>query len=417
MALATPSISIMDNKEPDIGNVTGGYSNDPTPTLVLGLDPSAVKGGTITIDWTGGGSKTITLTKAEVSQGFVNVNVPKLTMNGLYTFSATNSDGFSYTPESYTLDATKPVISGVNVTSDNILTEAEDASGFTVTGNILGGPSMQIGDFVTVILTDKFGDFQTKVTGTISGPIVSAGSGLFSASFTANFDPGAVPLGSSGYKAIIEYTNDAGVSSKATTDKFTAICFMAGTMIRTPVGEAAVETLKTGDLVVTTEGKVAPIAWLGRQTVSMVFSDPLRTTPIRIKANALGANVPSRDLMISPDHAVLLDGVLVQAGALVNGQSIVREANVPQVFTYYHVELADHALILAENTPAETFIDNVDRLAFDNWVEREALYPNGQAIAEMNYPRAKSHRQVPRAIRERLARRGHALAVLAATAA
>ena len=100
-----------------------------------------------------------------------------------------------------------------------------------------------------------------------------------------------------------------------------------------------------------------------------------------------------------------------------NGQSIVREASVPQVFTYYHVELADHALILAENTPAETFIDNVDRLAFDNWVEHEALYPNGQTIVEMSYPRAKAHRQVPRAIRERLLRRAHALAELAATAA
>ena len=49
----------------------------------------------------------------------------------------------------------------------------------------------------------------------------------------------------------------------------------------------------------------------------------------------------------------------------------VRETNVPKVFTYYHVEIDDHSLIMAENTPAETFVDN-DRLNFDNWAEHEA---------------------------------------------
>jgi hypothetical protein len=64
--------------------------------------------------------------------------------------------------------------------------------------------------------------------------------------------------------------------------------------------------------------------------------------------------------------------------------------------------LDDHSLVLAENVPAETFVDNVDRLAFDNWDEHEALFPQGKPIVEMNYPRAKAARQLPRAIRERL---------------
>jgi Hint domain len=115
--------------------------------------------------------------------------------------------------------------------------------------------------------------------------------------------------------------------------------------------------------------------------------------------------VPSLDLFLSPDHAILVDDVLIQAGALVNGISIVRETKVPETFTYYHVELVDHSLILAEKTPAETFIDNVDRLGFDNWAEHEALYPEGKPIVEMPYPRAKAQRQVPRSIRERLAAR------------
>jgi hypothetical protein len=112
---------------------------------------------------------------------------------------------------------------------------------------------------------------------------------------------------------------------------------------------------------------------------------------------------------LSPDHAILVNDVLIQAGALVNGVSIVRETRVPRQFTYYHVELQDHSLVFAENTPAETFIDNVDRLAFDNWEEHEALYPGGNAIVEMPYPRAKAYRQVPPSLREHLTLRGERL--------
>ncbi len=182
------------------------------------------------------------------------------------------------------------------------------------------------------------------------------------------------------------------------------ICFMAGTMIATPAGEAAVETLKAGDLVTLADGRTAPVLWLGRQTVSAVFADPLRVHPIRIKANALADGVPSRDLLTSPDHAILVDGILVHASALVNGRSIIRESEVPETFTYYHVEVAEHALILAENTPAETFIDNVDRMAFDNWDEHAAIVGE-TSIPEMEYPRAKSARQIPTATRMRLAAR------------
>ena len=116
----------------------------------------------------------------------------------------------------------------------------------------------------------------------------------------------------------------------------------------------------------TSDGRSMPVSWIGRQSVSRVFADPLRVLPIRIKAEALGEGIPARDLLVSPDHALLIDDVLVQAGALVNGISIVRETQVPMEYTYYHVELDDHSLVLAENTPAETFVDNVDRLAFDN---------------------------------------------------
>lgn len=179
-----------------------------------------------------------------------------------------------------------------------------------------------------------------------------------------------------------------------------APCFYAGTMIATPDGEKAVEDLAAGDLVLTADGKAVPVRWLGQSRVSTRFADAIRAFPIRIKAGALAEGVPARDLLVSPDHAVFLQGVLVQAGALVNGSSITRESDVPDYFTYYHVELATHELILADGALAESFVDNVDRMNFQNWQSREVP---AEPIVEMDYPRAKAARQVPASIRRELA--------------
>lgn len=198
---------------------------------------------------------------------------------------------------------------------------------------------------------------------------------------------------------IVDTSNDVYVD--AITSEFTTVCFYPGTLIATPLGERAVETLMTGDEVLTADGRVMTVNWLGRQTVSTIFADPLRVLPIRVKAGALGNGLPLRDLLVSPDHALFIEGVLANAGALVNGVTIVRERDVPQVFTYYHIETAEHALVLAEGAAAETFVDNVDRMRFDNWDERAAL-PYGDRIAEMTYPRAKAARQMPASLRQRL---------------
>ncbi len=185
-------------------------------------------------------------------------------------------------------------------------------------------------------------------------------------------------------------------------------CFAAGTQILTPRGGIAVDTLRIGDLVTTASGDQRPVRWVGRQTVSTRFGDPLRVLPIRIRAGAIADGLPARDLLLSPDHAVLLDGFLAQAGALVNGSSIIRERNVSETFTYYHIEIDEHGLILAEGLPAETFVDNICRQSFDNWAEYEALgLP--ETIPEMSYRRAKSHRQVPPHQHARLAARAAAL--------
>ena len=194
----------------------------------------------------------------------------------------------------------------------------------------------------------------------------------------------------------------------ANTGSDMPVCFMAGTRVSTPSGEINVENLKIGDAVLAVDGRAVPVRWIGRQTVAPLFAGEL-SLPVRIKAGALEENLPSRDLLVSHDHALFVDGILIQAGALINGTSIVRERDVPKTFVYYHVEVEDHSLILAENVPAETFVDNVDRARFDNWNEYEALYPDRKNIEEMPYPRAKAHRQVPVNIRMKLVERAKAI--------
>jgi hypothetical protein len=181
-------------------------------------------------------------------------------------------------------------------------------------------------------------------------------------------------------------------------------CFAEGTRIATPAGAVAVEALGIGDPVLTADGRVVAVKWVGRQTVSTRFHMAERLQPVRVRAGALGGGLPERDLVLTADHALLVDGLLVNAGALVNGGSIdwVPVSELGERFTVYHVETEDHDIILAEGAPAETFIDYVGRQAFDNYAEYVALYGEERIITEAPYPRISTPRLLPPARKARL---------------
>ncbi|MCX7382434.1 MAG: Hint domain-containing protein [Alphaproteobacteria bacterium] len=142
-------------------------------------------------------------------------------------------------------------------------------------------------------------------------------------------------------------------------------CFAAGTRIATADGEMPVEALRVGDRVRSAFGGEVPIAWIGRRTLrAAALRNPSAIYPVRIAASAITPGVPTRDLLVSPDHALYLDGVLVPAGLLVNGGSIVRVA-VEEV-TYFHIELPQHDVILAEGALCESYLDTGNRGDFDN---------------------------------------------------
>lgn len=183
-------------------------------------------------------------------------------------------------------------------------------------------------------------------------------------------------------------------------------CFLAATAIATPEGPRPVETLAAGDLVRTADGVVRPVRWAGRTLVSRVFADPVRLLPVRVRAGALGDGLPVRDLLVSPGHALRVDGLLVHAQALINGRTILRETDMPLVFAYHHVELDSHDLLLAEGVAAESFLASRSELAASAWDARDwavrCALPDHEPV-EMTLPRVKSARQLPPAVRARLA--------------
>ncbi|MDU9004315.1 Hint domain-containing protein [Sedimentitalea todarodis] len=187
----------------------------------------------------------------------------------------------------------------------------------------------------------------------------------------------------------------------------TLVCFAAGTLIATPGGETAVEALKIGDTLLTQDGRTVPVKWIGRQTVHKIFTPAERFVPVRVTAGALGGGLPHTDLVVTADHALIIDDLAINASALVNDTTITSESidSLPDRVTYYHIETENHDVVLANGTPTETFVDYIGRQAFDNHAEYEELYGPERAITEMNRPRVSAKRLLPPQIRARLAGR------------
>lgn len=167
-----------------------------------------------------------------------------------------------------------------------------------------------------------------------------------------------------------------------TSHPFTGItCFVAGTRLHTPAGEIEIDALVIGDRVTTHSeatdqpdriaGHKRRIRWIGRRSLHIAgHPRPWDMQPVRILAHAFGPGRPTRDLRLSPDHAVYVDGVLIPVRYLINGATVVQET--VDTVTYYHVELADaddnpvHDVVLAHGLPTESFLDTGNRTAYAN---------------------------------------------------
>ena len=164
-------------------------------------------------------------------------------------------------------------------------------------------------------------------------------------------------------------------------------CYVAGTHILTATGERMVESLMQGDIVLTLAGgdlSARPVKWIGRRRIDLTAHPrPETAAPIRIRRGAFADNMPHRDLLVSPDHAVFVDGKLICARQLVNGATIRQEKGRAAV-EYFHVELDAHAILLAEGLPAESYLNTGNHGFFINSGEPLVLHPD--MTDETDYP-------------------------------
>ncbi len=152
-------------------------------------------------------------------------------------------------------------------------------------------------------------------------------------------------------------------------------CFASGTLIATEAGPICVDNLKIGDHVSLATGGYVRIKWLGHRR--QIDGDV-----IRIRAYALTPNAPALDLIVSEDHGIHLDGALVPAGLLVNGETIIRERRAE--VTFWHVELDRHAILLANGAEAESYLDTGNRRQFSNCaLSYDPAVPGAEPCAEM----------------------------------
>lgn len=158
----------------------------------------------------------------------------------------------------------------------------------------------------------------------------------------------------------LSYTvsDGSGTLSSAFITLDTIPCFVAGTMIRVPSGEVAVETLRSGDLVSTCDDGNQPVRWVGSRTVEAVGEG----APVKISAGALGQN---DTVFVSPLHRVLIRDVVaellfgegevfVAARDLING-STIRRVEGGHV-DYFHLLFDRHQIIFSGGLESESFL-------------------------------------------------------------
>ncbi|MDF1668791.1 MAG: Hint domain-containing protein [Roseovarius sp.] len=151
--------------------------------------------------------------------------------------------------------------------------------------------------------------------------------------------------------------NDAGVIS-TTNSNINIVCFVAGSMIKTPQGDAAVEEVQIGDLVLTHDNGPQQVRAILVRELDFT-SAPERLKPVLFEKGSLGPNRPNSKLYVSPQHRMLVSdqsgtAVLVPAKALTSRQG-VRVAQGKRQVTYIHLVFSKHEIIYANGTPTESF--------------------------------------------------------------
>ena len=162
------------------------------------------------------------------------------------------------------------------------------------------------------------------------------------------------------------------------------ICFTPDTRIATPEGTRLIQDLRQGDRILTKDNGAQSVMWSGRRRMSgaRLYAMP-HLRPIRFRAAALGNDRPDGDLLVSPQHRLLIKGhaaralfnvdeVLVAAEDLLNDHTILVDHALREV-TYVHVMLERHNIVFANGLETESFHPSNTELDTIDPMERDVL--------------------------------------------
>lgn len=199
-------------------------------------------------------------------------------------------------------------------------------------------------------------------------------------------------------------------------DSLVAICFTTGTSIETVNGPVAVENLKVGDQVLTADNGAQEIRWIGcRRLNGFALSKAPKLLPVRIKAGALGDGKPETDLVVSPQHRILVksviaqrmfdcDEVLVPAKQLLLVDGIDIEAESSSV-EYFHILFDDHQVIFSNGTPTESMYTGPEAIKTIAPAAREELFELFPELTEVDYRAASARLLVSNRLSRKLVHR------------
>ncbi len=150
-------------------------------------------------------------------------------------------------------------------------------------------------------------------------------------------------------------------------------CFVHGTRIETARGAVAIEDLAVGDLVMTRDNGLQPIRWIGRRVLSaQVLDAQPKLRPIRLRAGSLGQGVPSVDLLVSPQHRVLVRSAIAQ-----------RMFDAPEVLVAAKQLCQIDGIDVAEDVAGVEYVHMLfDRheVVISNGAETESLFTGPEAL-------------------------------------
>jgi hypothetical protein len=179
---------------------------------------------------------------------------------------------------------------------------------------------------------------------------------------------------------------------RAPSERPSVICFTPGTRLRTDRGEIAIEDLDVGDRLLTRDDGPQEVIWSGHRRMSgaRLFALPDQR-PIRLRSGALGVDRPDADLVVSPEHRVLVSGpatrdlwgeaeVLVRAGDLVGDRGITVDHSLRETW-YIHLMLKRHQVVWANGLEVESFHPGYMGLETLSALQRDVLYETRPDLA------------------------------------